>query len=461
MRAKYVLMGLSFFVLLLFSGRALACSCMGPGPPCQAFGGAAAVFVGTATDVTTRQTKSGKSGTRDEVDWTPNVYKFTVVQSFLGVEGTEVEVATGRGGGDCGYGFRRGETYLVYAYGGVEGKLLTTGICTRTKPVASAAEDLEFLRGIPARGAGVTISVAVKRYLQNVKAGDSKLVGGLADAPLVVEGGGERRELKTDAEGRLQLTGLKAGKYKIKLLLPEELTTYKAEEEVTVSDRGCASVFYSVSDNGRIGGKVMDIEGKPVVGVLVALVEADDPDFEKNYSKLERTDGEGRYKFSGVPPGRFLLALNLNRYPQPDDPTNAYPRTFYPGVADIAQAEVVPLGAGEDVQDRDLRVPQAHAESLVKGVVVFADGTPAAKANVSYKDVTHHDPGINHGTQADDEGRFTIKGFAGQTLLIEASSSRPFVGDFRRDGPMERSERVRIALNEPTEPVKIVITKIR
>jgi hypothetical protein len=106
-------------------------------------------------------------------------------------------------------------------------------------------------------------------------------------------------------------------------------------------------------------------------------------------------------------------------------------------------------------------VPQGRAESVIKGVVVWADGTPVAKANVAYKDVTHNDPGINYGSQADEQGRFTIKGFAGQTLLIEALSNRTFVGDFSRDGPMERVERVRITLNEPTETVKIVITKLR
>ncbi|HYH86713.1 MAG TPA: carboxypeptidase regulatory-like domain-containing protein [Pyrinomonadaceae bacterium] len=459
MRRKFIFAVASLFVVLLFSGRALACSCAGPAQPCQAFGGASAVFIGTPTGMETRLMKSGD---KDEFDWTPRVYKFTVLQPFLGVEGTEVEVATGRGGGDCGYNFARGETYLVYAYGGGGGKPFSTSICTRTRPIASAAEDLEFLRGLPTRGAGVSISVAVMRYLQSVKDGDSKHVGGVASAPLVVEGVGERKEYKTDSEGRLQLTGLKPGKYKIKLLLPEELTTYKTEQELTVSDRGCASVFYQVTDNGRIGGKVMDnVEGKPVAGVLVALVDADDHDVEKHYSRLERTDDEGRYKFSGVPPGRYLLAVNFNRFPQPDDRTNAYPRTFYPGVADAAQAEVISLGAGEELKDRDLRVPQANAEIVVKGVVVWADGTPVPLANVGYKDMTHSDPGINYGTQADVQGRFTLKGFTGQTLLIEASSKRPFVGDFRRDGPMERAEKVRITLSEPTETVKIVITKIR
>jgi hypothetical protein len=45
------------------------------------------------TDVRTRQAKPGG---KDEIDWTPRIFKFTVVQPFSGVAGTEVEVATGR-----------------------------------------------------------------------------------------------------------------------------------------------------------------------------------------------------------------------------------------------------------------------------------------------------------------------------------------------------------------------------
>jgi hypothetical protein len=164
----------------------------------------------------------------------------------------------------------------------------------------------------------------------------------------------------------------------------------------------------------------------------------------------------------GLPPGRYLLAVNLNRYPQPDDPSNAYPRTYYPGVAETSQAGAVSLGAGERVKDRDITLPPRRAESVVRGVVVWDDGSPVGGARVSFRDVTYHDPGVDNGAPAaDGQGRFTLKGFAGQTLLISVGSNRNFVGDSRRDGPMERAEPLRVTLAEPTEQVRIVITKIR
>jgi len=48
----------------------------------------------------------------------------------------------------------------------------------------------------------------------------------------------------------------------------------------------------------------------------------------------------------------------------------------------------------------------------------------------------------------------------GMTLWSIGDLRRNHV-DWRRDGPMERSEQVRVTLANPTEPVKIVITKLR
>jgi hypothetical protein len=58
----------------------------------------------------------------------------------------EVEILAGYGGGDCGYGFQIGLEYVIYAYNNSAGRL-ETGICTRTRPLAEAAEDVKYIRG--------------------------------------------------------------------------------------------------------------------------------------------------------------------------------------------------------------------------------------------------------------------------------------------------------------------------
>jgi hypothetical protein len=56
-------------------------------------------------------------------------------------------ITTGQGGGDCGFDFKEGEEYLVYAnestmYGA---KLLVSIVCDRTNKVSSSQEDFAIL----------------------------------------------------------------------------------------------------------------------------------------------------------------------------------------------------------------------------------------------------------------------------------------------------------------------------
>lgn len=126
-------------LLAVSAGKVIACSCAGTQVPCQAYGEASAVFVGTVIESRTITVKRGNYDSKQRV------VRFTIDSPFRGVEGAEVEVQTGLGGGDCGFGFVQTQQYLVYAYEH-EGKL-STGICTRTRPITRAGEDLSYIQG--------------------------------------------------------------------------------------------------------------------------------------------------------------------------------------------------------------------------------------------------------------------------------------------------------------------------
>ena len=68
--------------------------------------------------------------------------KFRVENVWKGKLSREVTIFTGQGGGDCGYRFEVGESYLVYASGSHE--RLSTNICQRTAP-RSADGDMKVL----------------------------------------------------------------------------------------------------------------------------------------------------------------------------------------------------------------------------------------------------------------------------------------------------------------------------
>jgi hypothetical protein len=71
---------------------------------------------------------------------------FTVTKAWKGVNSKEVLILTGFGGGDCGYEFEVGKSYLVYA-GGSPQQLGTT-ICHRTSSIQYAYKDLHVLKKI-------------------------------------------------------------------------------------------------------------------------------------------------------------------------------------------------------------------------------------------------------------------------------------------------------------------------
>ncbi|MCI0350190.1 MAG: hypothetical protein L0Z53_12270 [Acidobacteriales bacterium] len=71
---------------------------------------------------------------------------FDVVRMFRGQRTDHVKVITGLGGGDCGYDFQTGQSYLVFASAEPKG-LWFTSICNGTKKVEDAGAELRFLAG--------------------------------------------------------------------------------------------------------------------------------------------------------------------------------------------------------------------------------------------------------------------------------------------------------------------------
>lgn len=471
MRSKFILFGVSLFVALHCSVRAFACSCEKSGPPCKAFGEASAVFIGTVKGVREGARKQKPDG---EVDFTPRLFTFSVEEAFSGITAAEAEIATGLGDDDCGYPFVKGASYLVYAYRDERDDRLYTSACTRTNRVASATADLQYLRGLASAPRTVTIAGKVQRHF-SYGGNNTQSYVPMEGALLSVEGAGQTKEVRTDASGSFELTGLKPGSLKLKLHLPEELTAYKSERPLKFEVGGCTSEIFYVVDNGRISGRVLDAEGNPVSEVGVVILPT--TGWASNW--YAKTDQEGRYNASSLPAGQYMVGINVRGLPRSvepvelpkdylcpncriivemlraDEQAGAYPRMFYPGVFHTAKAERLLVSPGQELRDIDFRLPPRSNESVIKGKVLRVDGTPVAGAQVRYRDVTYEDLiTINYGMRANAQGEFSFKVYRGGRYIVEAEYES---GDARQT--IGYAEPQKVNVTRPEESVTLVITR--
>lgn len=129
---------LFIIVSLLFVNTVIvsACSCAQPSSPKESIGQSTAVFAGKVVDIDVPSGIVTSSG--DSVKVT-----FEVSEIWKGSDYKTLVITTARDSATCGYDFKKNEEYIVYAYG--EENKLSTDICSRTKLLTNAQEDLQEL----------------------------------------------------------------------------------------------------------------------------------------------------------------------------------------------------------------------------------------------------------------------------------------------------------------------------
>ena len=120
--AALIISGLFAGFASLTDQRAMACDCARPGSPREELQRVDAVFSG---EVISRDFKSAKVEFKVDKFWKgPRAKKISL--KYIG--------------SDCTYPFAVGKKYLVYAYGK---EILSTHVCTRTKDLDKASDDLK------------------------------------------------------------------------------------------------------------------------------------------------------------------------------------------------------------------------------------------------------------------------------------------------------------------------------
>ena len=423
--------------------RLWACSCVSPGTPCSAAGSAAAAFTGRVLDITDpgRPLPVANTGLRPAlanrrsggpVSLLPRPLRVVRIQLGEVLSGVdprqkEIEIVTGQGGGDCGYAFQVGVAYVVYAYKNAEGRL-ETGICSRTRALAEATEDIEYFRSMS--NAPETGEIRVRTGLPGTP--------GKPGVTIIAERAGSRYTALTDAAGEAVFTGLSPSGYTIHAESDGDLPD---DPQVQLHAKGCLDV--TLFRTLRITGHVMTRSGLPAARVEVQLRSTQDMPADGSM-----TDSDGRYELRSVRAGQYYLGINLNHTPTRDTP---YPRWFYPGTGDPALATRIDFSGRPEIRTYDFTLPDPQPERTIEGIVLRTDGQAMPRAVVTVLD----DPSQTVVAQAfaDQDGRFALRVFVGTSYRLhavwpgrpeEAASAVPM--DIQPDGnPLS----LRLTLTQP------------
>ena len=430
---KFAFSILMFVAVSLLSLETVnACSCKRSKPPCGGYEKTSAIFTGEVINITVVPQR-GKT------------VQFKVIESLNNVRVQNLNVETGLGGGDCGYDFKVGEKYLVYA-NEYEGKI-GTGLCSRTQLLSTAQNDLEILRQTKLNKPIQSRLFGTLRIFHS----ETGSVNPIPKIKVTAENeAGKIYETLSDETGSYRFKNLPVGRYNVQSTYKDSFT--KNAEAVIKSAKGeqCAEENFYFREGGSIKGRVVDSEGKPVARLKVyaerLVFSPEDAKGSGLYN--DQTDENGNYHIEGLQKGKYILSINYNSALPIDFP---FPATFYPNAKTKEQAENIVVTTEKALEGYNIQLPPRLKIRTITGIAIFTDGRPIAGGKVKVKE-ERDDWGIIDDADIDKEGRFTLRVVEGQSYYLYV---------YKTWNISRESKKIYIPKTGEIEPLKIVIHPVQ
>ncbi len=253
----------------------------------------------------------------------------------------------------------------------------------------------------------------------------------------------------TDDVGRFRIAGVAAGAYTVIALAPGFITsdltgiglggkTLNVPEGENVE-----SAEIELKQGGVISGRVTDSGWRPLADERVMLNKLEKngrpqqnayygPNFE-----MYQTDDRGVYRIYGLPEGRYLVSVGIQRSGGIGGLGAAfYPRTFHPDAANETEARAIEVTEGSENTDIDITVPEAIQTRAISGRVVNAEtGQPVAGVEITWTSISedgrYYGYGGFQGARSREKGEFHLRGLTpGKcAVLPRASSDNEFISE--------------------------------
>jgi hypothetical protein len=206
----------------------------------------------------------------------------------------------------------------------------------------------------------------------------------------------------TDSNGRFQIKELEPGTYRVIATATGFVRQEYGQRSIaaglgngTLIELTAGQSFkiaaIRLTATGIVSGRIFDDTGQPAVGVPVLVLQYTyDPTGLKTLRQTAtgNADDRGTYRVYGITPGRYYIGVGNGPGPSQgglrgaggQSPSTSYAFSYYPGVDDVNQANLVEVQPGGEAV-ADMRVVRQKLYS-VRGRVVDATGQMVQNAGL-------------------------------------------------------------------------------
>ena len=205
----------------------------------------------------------------------------------------------------------------------------------------------------------------------------------------------------TDGEGRFEFRDLPAGRFSVSATKSGyvsvqygQMRPFESGKAIELAEGQLLDKADMLMPRGSvISGRVLDEFGDPVTDAMVSTMRLTWSNGRRRLQPAGRTamtNDLGQFRLYGLPPGDYYVSATMRDMAVVEmsiaamgmatpgggpAPTSGYAPTYFPGTPNGAEAQKIPIAAGQDAPNTDFALLPVHLAKIT-GTVISSDGKP-------------------------------------------------------------------------------------